>query len=94
MRAVIQRVTEAAVRVDGRTVGQIQRGFLVLLGVMEGDSLREAEVLAAKVAKLRVFEDAEGKMNLSPLDLGGEVLVVRFRYKVSQDRCVTHFLLL
>ena len=76
MRAVIQRVAEAAVRVDGRTVGKINKGFLVLLGVMETDSLREAEVLAAKVAKLRVFEDAAGKMNLSPLDLGGEVLVV------------------
>lgn len=76
MRAVIQRVTEAAVRVDGQVVGQIGKGFLVLLGVMATDSLREAEVLAGKVARLRVFEDDAGKMNLSPLEIGGEVLVV------------------
>ena len=76
MRAVVQRVSSAAVHVDGRLVGSVSRGFLVLLGVMEGDSLREAEVLAAKVAKLRVFEDDAGKMNLSPLDVGGEILVV------------------
>ena len=76
MRAVIQRVTEAAVRVDGQVVGQIGKGFLVLLGVMATDSLREAEVLAGKVARLRVFEDDAGKMNLSPLEIGGEILVV------------------
>ena len=76
MRAVIQRVTRAAVEVDGETVGKIGKGFLVLLGVMESDSLREAEVLAAKTAKLRIFEDDAGKMNLSPLDVDGEILVV------------------
>lgn len=76
MRAVIQRVTHAAVEVDGETVGKIGKGFLVLLGVMEDDSLREAEVLAAKTAKLRIFEDDAGKMNLSPLDVDGEILVV------------------
>ena len=73
MRAVIQRVTEAAVRVDGQVVGQIGKGFLVLLGVMETDSLREAEVLAGKVARLRVFEDDAGKMNLSPLGIGADI---------------------
>ena len=76
MRAVIQRVSEAAVRVDGQVVGQIGKGFLVLLGVMESDSLREADVLAGKIARLRVFLDDAGKMNLSPLDVGGEILVV------------------
>ena len=76
MRAVIQRVTNAKVEVEGRTVGEIGRGFLVLLGVMEGDTEREAEVLAAKTAKLRVFEDENQKMNLALTDVGGAVLAV------------------
>ena len=76
MKAVIQRVTEARVVVDGETVGEIGAGFLVLLGVVEGDTSSEAEVLAAKVAKLRVFMDDAGKMNLSLLETGGQVLVV------------------
>ena len=76
MRAVIQRVSEGAVTVDGKIVGQIGKGFLVLLGVMNGDTDGEAYLLAKKTAALRVFEDENGKMNLSLLDLGGEVLVV------------------
>ncbi len=76
MKAVIQRVTRASVRVAGETVGEIGAGFLILLGVAQGDTLREAELLAAKVAKLRVFEDDAGKMNLSILETGGEALVV------------------
>ncbi len=76
MRAVIQRVTNAKVEVDGRTVGEIGKGFLVLLGVMEGDTEREADVLAAKTAKLRVFEDENQKMNLALTDVGGAALVV------------------
>lgn len=76
MRAVIQRVSEAAVSVDGQCVGRIEKGFLILLGVMEGDGEREAEVLAGKCVRLRIFEDANGKMNLSPLDVDAEVLCV------------------
>ena len=76
MKAVIQRVKRADVTVDGKTVGEIGQGFMILLGVVEGDTEKEAEILAAKTAKLRVFEDENGKMNLSLLDVGGEALVV------------------
>ncbi len=76
MKAVIQRVSSASVDVDGKTVGKIDKGYLILLGVVEGDTEREAEVLAAKTAKLRVFEDENEKMNLSVTDIDGEVLVV------------------
>ena len=76
MRAVIQRVTSARVDVDGQTVGAVGRGFLVLLGVMDGDTEREAEVLAGKTARLRIFEDENEKMNLCLADVGGAVLAV------------------
>lgn len=76
MRAVVQRVSRASVRVGGQTVGAIERGFLVLLGVTHDDGEREAALLARKIAGLRVFEDAEGKMNLSPAEIGGSVLAV------------------
>ena len=76
MRAVIQRVKRAKVEVDGVTVGSVEKGFLVLLGVMDGDTEKEAEILAAKTAKLRIFEDENGKMNLSLTDAGGGALVV------------------
>ncbi len=76
MRAILQRVSEAEVRVDGATVGKIGRGWLVLLGVGHGDSEDNARKLAEKVVHLRVFDDAEGKFNLSLLNVGGEVLVV------------------
>ena len=76
MKAVIQRVRRADVSVDGKTVGKIEKGYMILLGVVEGDTLECAEILAAKVAKLRVFEDENGKMNLSINDVGGEALVV------------------
>ena len=76
MRAVIQRVTCSSVEVGGKTVGSCGRGFTVLLGVMNGDTEKEADILAAKVAKLRVFEDENGKMNLSVLDIGGEILCI------------------
>lgn len=76
MKAVIQRVKSACVRVDGETVGEIDKGFLVLLGVVEGDTVREAELLAAKTAKLRIFEDENEKMNLSLNDVGASALVV------------------
>ena len=76
MKAVIQRVTSADVKVDGKTVGSIGKGFLVLLGVMEGDTEKEAALMASKIAKLRVFEDADEKMNLSVTDVDGEILSV------------------
>ncbi len=76
MRAVIQRVSEAKVVVEGRVVGQIEKGFLVLLGVGKGDTLEDAAYLARKIANLRVFTDAAGKMNLALADVGGEVLAV------------------
>lgn len=76
MKAVIQRVKRADVVVDGETIGEIGKGFLILLGVVEGDTEKEAEVLAAKTAKLRIFEDENEKMNLSLTDVDGEALVV------------------
>ena len=76
MKAVIQRVSRAQVDVDGKTVGEIGKGFLILLGVIEGDTEKEAELLAAKIAKLRIFEDENEKMNLSLTDVDGEALVV------------------
>jgi D-aminoacyl-tRNA deacylase len=76
MRAVVQRVSEASVRVGDEVVGRIGRGLLVLIGVARADGEREADYLAEKVAHLRVFEDDDGKLNRSVLDVGGEVLVV------------------
>jgi D-tyrosyl-tRNA(Tyr) deacylase len=76
MRAVVQRVREASVTVDGRRVGGIGPGLLVLLGVGRGDEERDAADLADKVANLRIFPDAEGKMNRSLLDTAGAALVV------------------
>ena len=76
MKAVIQRVSEASVTVDGAVVGAVGKGFLVLLGVMDGDTEADADVLAGKVARLRVFTDENDKMNLSVTDVDGEVLCV------------------
>ena len=76
MRAVLQRVSEARVRVNGKIVGEIGRGLLVLLGVGQGDSEADVRFLAEKTAGLRIFEDAQGKMNLSVEETGGAVLVV------------------
>ncbi len=76
MRAVVQRVAEASVEVDGRIVGQIGPGLLILLGVRNGDRLDEVEYLAAKCAELRIFEDDEGRMNRSLREMGGAALVV------------------
>lgn len=76
MKAILQRVTFAEVKVDGNTVGKIDNGFLILLGVAEGDSEKEADALSAKVATLRVFTDENDKMNLSLADIDGEVLVI------------------
>lgn len=76
MRACVQRVSSARVVVDGETVGQIGRGLLVLLGVSTADGEDDVRWLADRVVGLRVFNDAEGKMNLSLADVGGELLVV------------------
>jgi len=76
MRIVIQRVTRAQVVIQGKIYSQINRGILVLLGVEKGDDKEKAEYLAKKICNLRIFSDAEGKMNLSVKDIKGEVLVV------------------
>jgi D-tyrosyl-tRNA(Tyr) deacylase len=76
MRAVVQRVAQAAVRVDGRLTGEIGPGLLILVCAMQGDSEAQADQLAAKIAKLRIFRDDAGKMNLSLRDTGGAALIV------------------
>ncbi|EOT40585.1 D-aminoacyl-tRNA deacylase [Enterococcus columbae] len=76
MRAVIQRVSQASVKVDGQIVGQIQKGFMVLLGVHQEDTLEDVAYLAKKIAKLRVFEDENGKMNAALADVKGSVLSI------------------
>lgn len=76
MRAVVQRVSRAAVRVDGSVAGSIERGLLILLGVAAGDGEEQARWTAGKVAQLRIFEDQAGKMNRSVEDVRGGVLVV------------------
>ncbi len=76
MRAVLQRVSSASVEVDGKTVGAIGQGLMILLGVEQKDTAQDARYLAEKSAQLRIFEDDAGKMNLSVEDIGGEILVV------------------
>ena len=76
MRAVVQRVTDADVSVENQVKGSIGRGFVVLLGAEEGDNETDADYIAEKVSGLRVFDDSEGKMNLSVTDIGGEILSV------------------
>ena len=76
MRAVLQRVSRASVTVDGAVVGKIEAGLLILICAMQGDTEAEADKLAAKIAKLRIFKDDAGKMNLSVKDVGGAALIV------------------
>jgi D-aminoacyl-tRNA deacylase len=76
MRAVVQRVTRASISVEAETVGQIGKGLVVLLGVARDDTEKDAEYLAEKIGSLRVFDDAEARMNLSVKDVGGALLVV------------------
>ncbi len=76
MKAVIQRVSCASVKVDNIIVGQINKGFVVLLGITHSDTENEAKFVAGKVANMRVFEDNNGKMNLSLKDVKGEILVI------------------
>ncbi|MCZ8153523.1 MAG: D-aminoacyl-tRNA deacylase [Rhodobacteraceae bacterium] len=76
MRAVLQRVSRASVTVDGHVKGEIGAGLLILVCAMEGDTEAKADQLAAKIAKLRIFKDEQGKMNLSIRDIGGSALIV------------------
>lgn len=76
MRAVIQRVKYSSLKVDGKLISQIGQGFLVLLGIGQGDTDEMSEKIARKIAGMRIFEDENGKMNLSLADVGGEVLLV------------------
>ena len=76
MRLVLQRVSHGRVSIDGRTVAEIGPGLAILLGIGHGDGEAQARLLAEKVATLRIFEDEQGKMNRSILDMGGEALVV------------------
>lgn len=76
MKAVIQRVVEASVEVGGKTVGKCEKGFMILLGVMHGDSEADADKLVKKIINLRIFEDENEKMNLSALDINAQMLVV------------------
>lgn len=76
MRVVIQRVSEAAVKIDGTIVGEISKGLVVLLGIAQEDTEQDALYLLQKLINLRIFSDADGKMNLSVQDCGGELLVV------------------
>ncbi len=76
MKAVIQRVSSASVAVEGQIVGSCQRGYLILLGVAEGDTELDAELLCKKIAALRIFRDENDKMNLSIRDIDGEALVI------------------
>lgn len=76
MTAVIQRVSSASVSVDGDIVGKCREGLLILFGVAEGDSEQDADLLAVKIPKLRIFNDENGKMNLSLADIGGSALVI------------------
>ncbi len=86
MRAVVQRVSRASVSVGGEKVASIGRGLLVLVGAAQGDGEEEARRLAQKSAELRIFSDAEGKFNLSLLDVGGEALVVS-QFTLLADTC-------
>jgi len=76
MRAVIQRVSKASVEVDKHKISQINQGMLILLGIKKGDTIKEAELLAKKAVNLRIFADRANKMNLSLLDINGQVIVV------------------
>lgn len=76
MRAVLQRVSRASVTVDGKVTGEIGAGLLILVCAMDGDTDAKADQLAAKIAKMRIFKDDQGKMNLSIRDVGGAALIV------------------
>ncbi len=76
MRALVQRVSSGSVTIEGKVVGKIGKGLVILLGIKNGDTESDAEYLAQKCVNLRIFEDADGKFNLSALDVGGELLAI------------------
>ena len=76
MRAVLTRVNSASVTIDGETVGKIGKGFLILLGVNKNDTEAQALKIADKICGLRIFEDENGKMNVNPMDVGAEILLI------------------
>ena len=76
MRVVVQRVNNASVKIAGNTVGQINKGLLLLVGLREGDGVEQIKKAAAKIAKMRIFEDEKGKTNLAIKDVGGQILSV------------------
>ncbi|MCA5013216.1 MULTISPECIES: D-aminoacyl-tRNA deacylase [unclassified Enterococcus] len=76
MKAVIQRVTEAQVQIEGKVVGKIDQGFMILLGIHAKDTKEDVDYLVRKISKLRVFEDDQGKMNLSLQEIGGSILSI------------------
>lgn len=76
MKVVLQRCSRAEVRIDGEIAGRIGRGFMLLVGITDGDTIQEADLLAKKVAQMRVFEDAEGKMNLGLKEVNGAILSI------------------
>lgn len=76
MKAVLQRVQYASVKVDGKMIGQCGRGYMILLGIGHEDTSKDVDALAEKIIKLRIFEDEAGKMNLSIRDIGGEILLI------------------
>lgn len=76
MKAVIQRVSEASVKVDGKTAGEIAKGLMLLIGIQEDDGKEDADWLVQKILNLRIFGDEEGKLNLSLMDINGEILCI------------------
>jgi len=76
MRAVVQRVTRASVTIDGKVVGEIENGLVVLLGVARDDTKQDADYLAPKIVALRIFDDSDGRMNVSVKEIGGGILIV------------------
>lgn len=87
MKAVLQRVTRASVSIDGETVGECSKGLMILLGVAEGDTEKDAEMLADKIIKLRIFQDENGKMNRSIKDVEGQMLIVSQFTLLANYRC-------
>ena len=88
MRVVVQRVNKAQVTIDNEVVGKIKRGFLLLVGLREGDKLDQVKKAADKIAKMRIFEDEDGKTNLSLKDVNGEILSVsQFTLLANTKKC-------
>lgn len=87
MKAVLQRVTRASVSIEGETVGECSNGLMILLGVAEGDTENDAEMLADKIIKLRIFQDENGKMNRSVKDIEGQMLIVSQFTLLANYRC-------